>query len=282
MASAGFGARLLDFRARRFFTVDAFTGNLTPVVHFPPVDGAPSAGNGVEPAAGLVEDENGNLWGTTSGGGSRNLGTIFKIDPKSNVLKTGARVHRIGATRGRLSGEPHGTRQSRQPVGDTPYVDGGTVYRIRPASGEFTTMARFTTVESGYFSNALLSDGIGNYGVPQGVGAVEMAALCSSSMQTVVLRRRLPVSPTRFRPISARTPLQGSLPTAAEIFGEPPFVGMRRTKGQSFGLREAPVSLRRCWNLPGRICRTKGHDQAASSSPMQWVTCGGRPAKAAR
>ena len=39
------------------------------------------AGDGQSPRAGLVLDKQGNLFGTTSGGGSSNDGTVFKVTP---------------------------------------------------------------------------------------------------------------------------------------------------------------------------------------------------------
>jgi uncharacterized repeat protein (TIGR03803 family) len=36
--------------------------------------------DGADPAAGLILDKKGNLYGTTSGGGTSNQGTVFKLD----------------------------------------------------------------------------------------------------------------------------------------------------------------------------------------------------------
>lgn len=43
---------------------------------------------GSHPIAGLVKDEGGYLWGTTSKGGADNLGTVYKVDPATGVLTT--------------------------------------------------------------------------------------------------------------------------------------------------------------------------------------------------
>src|ERR1700684_2837615 len=40
----------------------------------------PSAGDGSAPIAGVVRDPSGNLYGTTSGGGTSGNGTVYKID----------------------------------------------------------------------------------------------------------------------------------------------------------------------------------------------------------
>ena len=46
--------------------------NLTPLVSFNRTDGA-------NPQAGLIADANGNLFGTTEGGGANGFGTVFEI-----------------------------------------------------------------------------------------------------------------------------------------------------------------------------------------------------------
>jgi uncharacterized repeat protein (TIGR03803 family) len=51
------------------------SGNLTVLYSF-----QGSAGDGSNPQAGLIMDTNGNFYGTTSGGGSGNGGTVFKLD----------------------------------------------------------------------------------------------------------------------------------------------------------------------------------------------------------
>ena len=56
------------------FEVDAVTGALTTLVSF---DGS----NGQSPYAGLIADANGNLYGTTYGGGDFGYGTVFELSP---------------------------------------------------------------------------------------------------------------------------------------------------------------------------------------------------------
>jgi uncharacterized repeat protein (TIGR03803 family) len=44
-----------------------------------------SGTDGTYPYAGLVRDSAGNLYGTTYGGGTSGLGTVFKIEPACNI-----------------------------------------------------------------------------------------------------------------------------------------------------------------------------------------------------
>jgi uncharacterized repeat protein (TIGR03803 family) len=63
------------------FKLDVGTGTLTTLASF---DGA----NGRTPYAGLTVDVAGNLYGTTTYGGTYDRGTIFKVDATSNALTT--------------------------------------------------------------------------------------------------------------------------------------------------------------------------------------------------
>ena len=63
------------------FEIEAGTHTFTTLVSFGGV-------NGANPAASLLEDANGNLFGTTHGGGSNGLGTVFEIDSTTHALTT--------------------------------------------------------------------------------------------------------------------------------------------------------------------------------------------------
>lgn len=67
------------------FFVDGDSGAVTTVMDF---DSAPRSLNGAQPAAGLVSDGRGWLWGTTSKGGASDFGTIFRIDPLTRIFET--------------------------------------------------------------------------------------------------------------------------------------------------------------------------------------------------
>jgi uncharacterized repeat protein (TIGR03803 family) len=59
------------------FYVHPTLGQIYPVVEF---SGSEGPNKGAYPVGGLVRDADGNFWGTTSGGGASNYGTVFKLD----------------------------------------------------------------------------------------------------------------------------------------------------------------------------------------------------------
>ncbi len=69
---------------------------------------------GADPRAGLIQDNEGHLFGTTSSGGLNNLGTLFRLDdalPIKASAFTGGVVNPFGGTRATLTGtvNPQGT-----------------------------------------------------------------------------------------------------------------------------------------------------------------------------
>ena len=67
------------------FKVSAATGALTTVVEF---TGNGLANKGTDPRAALLNDGTGFLWGTTSRGGIRDYGTVFRVNASTGVLTT--------------------------------------------------------------------------------------------------------------------------------------------------------------------------------------------------
>jgi len=63
------------------FKLNPTTSVLTTLFSFNGTDGS-------EPYAGLIADANGNLFGTTAAGGTDNEGTIFELNPNTDILTT--------------------------------------------------------------------------------------------------------------------------------------------------------------------------------------------------
>jgi len=140
--------------------------------------GAP---NGAQPWAGLVRDEQGNLYGTTAGGGingglgggTAGLGTVFKLD-----TTTGEETVLYAFTGGGDGGVPEAAlvRDARGNLyGTTQYggaSENGTVFKV-DRSGQETVLHSFTGGADGaYPEGVLVLDAQGNvYGTASGGGA---------------------------------------------------------------------------------------------------------------
>jgi uncharacterized repeat protein (TIGR03803 family) len=102
-----------------------------------------NATEGQRPAAKLLRMPDGSLWGSTSAGGPGAGGTVFRFDPVSGVLTV---LHAF--TRGADGASPNGelVRASNGLVYGTTVgagTNGGTIYRIRPATGTYTRLYTF-------------------------------------------------------------------------------------------------------------------------------------------
>src|SRR5215471_2495044 len=74
----GAGAlRLAALLAAACFSTGAVAQQLTTLYSF-------TGGDGANPAAGLMADPAGNLYGTTLNGGASGQGTVFQLDPSGN------------------------------------------------------------------------------------------------------------------------------------------------------------------------------------------------------
>jgi uncharacterized repeat protein (TIGR03803 family) len=130
-----------------FTTLHSFSGN--------PVDGS-------QPFTGLIEGNDGNLYGTTYDGGAWNAGTVFKITP-SGVLTilysfTGA-ADGGNPKAGLIQGTDGGLYGTTEVGGASDY---GTVFKITP-SGALTTLYSFTgAADGGVSSGGLLQCKDGN------------------------------------------------------------------------------------------------------------------------
>lgn len=109
--------------------------------------------NGYDPLGTLVQGLDGNLYGTTSGGGAGDYGTVFRITP-SGILTT---IHSfIGADgwspAAGLSQGTNGSFYGTTQIGGAIIYEGltfGTVFKITP-SGTLTTLYSFCFVDAPY------------------------------------------------------------------------------------------------------------------------------------
>lgn len=130
--------------------------------------------DGVAPQAGVIEDSAGNLYGTTSGGGTREKGTIFKVAPngKETLLYSFCIVNKTAAcadgaeplanlyedASGNLYGSTLGGGADSQ----------GVIFELL-ANGKEQVLHAFTGINDGAQPDAnLIPDGSGNlYGTAQ-------------------------------------------------------------------------------------------------------------------
>jgi uncharacterized repeat protein (TIGR03803 family) len=118
--------------------------------------GAPT--DGQSPLAGLIQDLDGTLYGTTSLGGTANLGTVFRLAPDGSGFTL---LHSFSSAptdgqhpyAGLIQG-PDGTLYG------TTYQGGsngnGTVFRLAPDGSGFTLLHRFTGTDGGAPSAGLI------------------------------------------------------------------------------------------------------------------------------
>lgn len=119
-------------------------GVLTTLVNF---TGSTGVALGATPTGGLVEHSNGNFYGTTNGGGTSSLGTIFEITP-GGVLTTlvnftgGSGLWLGSAPKGTLTLGPDGLLYGTTTTGGT--LGGfGTIFKVS-TTGTLTTMVQFS------------------------------------------------------------------------------------------------------------------------------------------
>jgi uncharacterized repeat protein (TIGR03803 family) len=112
--------------------------------------------DGANPVAGLVQGSDGNFYGTTYLGGSSEIctggcGTVFKITPAGDLTTLHSFCIQSGCPDGMLinaslvlgsDGNFYGTASEGGTGGGTG-GNGGTVFKISPSGGEFTTLYSF-------------------------------------------------------------------------------------------------------------------------------------------
>jgi uncharacterized repeat protein (TIGR03803 family) len=114
--------------------------------------------DGGQPNAGLVQDSDGNFYGTTTGIGSSGNGTVFKISPTATLTTLYAFTGGAdgGAPYASLTqsgdGNFYGTTSGNETGGN------GTVFKISPA-GTLTTLYTFTGGADGSYPQGGLAQG---------------------------------------------------------------------------------------------------------------------------
>jgi uncharacterized repeat protein (TIGR03803 family) len=164
------------------FEVGAGSGTITTLASFNGTDGA-------NPAGGLVMDSSGNLFGTTSTGGSSSDGTVFEVAAGSGTITT------LGSFNGTEGQGPAGTLimdSSGNLYGTASGSSGrGTVFELGQGSGSITTLASFVAPTGANPHAGLVMDPSGNlYGTTpsgggSGDGAVFELAHGSSTITTL-------------------------------------------------------------------------------------------------
>ncbi len=149
------------------FKVAVGTNALTTLVTF-------NGSNGEYPAGNLIADSSGNLYGTTSQGGSTNFGTIFKIAAGTTTRTTLLTFNNTDGAypQGNLifdsSGNLYGTTYEGGPLGD------GTVFKFTPGTNVISTVATFNDTDGEYPLAGLIADAAGNlYGTTDRGGPLE-------------------------------------------------------------------------------------------------------------
>jgi uncharacterized repeat protein (TIGR03803 family) len=94
--------------------------------------------DGERPYAGVIADARGNLYGTTSGGGGTNSGTVFKLSPKGPSGWTESVLYAFSFLSGegpycKLAMDRNGNLYGTTFRGGS--NDGGTVFELSPAAG---------------------------------------------------------------------------------------------------------------------------------------------------
>jgi uncharacterized repeat protein (TIGR03803 family) len=118
--------------------------------------------NGANPAAGLVEDSNGNLFGTTSQAGTSGYGTVFEVANGSNSITTLASFNSSNGANpyGGLVEDNSGNLFGTTAHGGTSGY--GTVFEIANSSNSITTLASFNSSNGANPAAGLVEDSSGN------------------------------------------------------------------------------------------------------------------------
>jgi len=139
--------------------------------------------DGADPAAGLIRDADGNLYGTTVSGGLTNQGTVFKIasDGTESVLYTFKGGSDGANPSGRLTRDRHGNLYGTTLTGGNTDERGntlGTVFKLAPDGREKVIYAFNDSPDARTPRAGVIRDAHGNlYGTTSGGGAAGWGAV---------------------------------------------------------------------------------------------------------
>ena len=150
--------------------------------------------NGIWPVAGLFNNGDGTLWGTTSAGGGYSEGTVYKVNATTGELTKvvdftdNGPANKGSSPRGELVSDGNGSLWGVTAGGGK---DGeGTVFKVNTTTGVFTTVAEFGA--AGHNPTCgLVSDGNGNFvgttsGFPSDFGTVFRINATTGVLTTVM------------------------------------------------------------------------------------------------
>lgn len=147
------------------FKIAAGTNTLTTLASF-------NITNGANPLGPLFMDTAGNLYGTTAGGGSSNMGTVFKVAAGTNAVTTVVSFNGANGSTpcaGLIAdglGNLYGTSSDGGPDYD------GIVFKIATKTNTLSTVAAFNSANGYQPECGLIADAAGNlYGTTQGGGS---------------------------------------------------------------------------------------------------------------
>jgi uncharacterized repeat protein (TIGR03803 family) len=126
--------------------------------------------DGATPIAGLIQDSGGNLFGTTTDGGTSGEGAVFKLDTAGNesVVYSFAGAPDGSHPQTVLVQDPAGNFYGTTRSGGT--NNSGTIFKLDP-TGKETVLYSFTGGADGSYPNDLLLDSSGNlYGTANSGG----------------------------------------------------------------------------------------------------------------
>jgi uncharacterized repeat protein (TIGR03803 family) len=152
----------------------------------------PGCSDGATPYAGLVEDANGNLYGTTYYGGANGYGSVFEITAARQFIP----VHSFSNTDGSYPSSALILASDGNLYGTTSYDSNGigTIFQIA-ASDEFRTLYTFCTCTGANPFSALLQATDGTfYGTTTGGGTSNNGTIFSFSTGLGPLVETLPTA----------------------------------------------------------------------------------------